>query len=96
MAYRAIALAGGYAAELGCWDELMLLHRLLEEGNGAKRQRRHEREGGMRLVLRRLADETVPPAVRRRSDDTTTPEVQTMTIHREGRFDRAAAAGAPA
>src|SRR3954468_17742263 len=66
VAYRAIALAGAYAAELGCWDELMLLHRLLEGGNGAQRQRRHAREGGMRLVLRRLADETVPPAVRRR------------------------------
>src|SRR4051812_29279325 len=89
VAYRAIALAGAYAADLGCWDELMLLHRLLAEGNGAQRQRRHEREGGMRLVLRRLADETLPPAVRR-SDDTTTPEVQTMTIHREGRFGRAA------
>src|SRR3954468_15024291 len=81
--HRAIALAGAYAADLGCWDELMLLHRLLAEGNGADRQRRNAREGGMRLVLRRLADETVPPAGRRRSDDTT-PEVQTMTIHREG------------
>src|SRR3954470_11599410 len=69
VAYRAIALAGAYAAELGCWDELMLLHRLLECGNGAQRQRRHARDGGMRLMLRRLADETVPPAARRRSDD---------------------------
>jgi glutamate---cysteine ligase / carboxylate-amine ligase len=96
VAYRAIALAGAYAADLGCWDELMLLHRLLEAGNGAQRQRRHEGEGGMRLLLRRLADETVPPALRRRSDDTTTAEVHTMKIHREGRFDRAAAAGAAA
>src|SRR3954451_9998482 len=96
VAYRAIALAGAYAADLGCWDELMLLHRLLEQGKAAQRQRRHEREGGMRLVLRRLADETVPPAVRRYSDDTTTREVHTMKIHREGRFDRAAAAGAAA
>jgi carboxylate-amine ligase len=96
VAYRAIGLAGAYAADLGCWDELMQLHRLLEDGNGAQRQRRHEREGGMRLLLRRLADETVPPATRRRSAETTTPEVQTMRLPREGRFDRAAAAGAPA
>src|SRR4051795_10916315 len=92
VAYRAIALAGAYAAELGCWDELMLLHRLLEEGNGAQRQRRHERDGGMRRVLRRLADETASPAVRRRSDDTTTPGVLNMTIHRESRFESGAAA----
>jgi hypothetical protein len=58
--------------------------------------RRHEREGGMRLLLRRLADETVPPAIRRRADDATTPAVQTMTIHRQGRFDTGAAAGAAA
>src|SRR4051794_13187147 len=59
VAYHAIALAGAYAADLGCWDELVSLHRLLEDGNGARRQRRHEREGGLRLVLRRLADETL-------------------------------------
>jgi carboxylate-amine ligase len=58
LAYQAIALAGCYAADLGCWEELMLLHRLLERGNGAERQRRHERAGGLGLVLRRLADET--------------------------------------
>jgi carboxylate-amine ligase len=61
IAYRAIAVAGAYAPDLGCWDELMTLHRLLEEGNGAQRQRRNEQEGGLRLMLRRLADETLPP-----------------------------------
>jgi carboxylate-amine ligase len=66
LAVRAIALAGTYAADLGCWNELMLLHRLLEEGNGAERQRRDEREGGMRLLLRRLADRTAKPALARR------------------------------
>jgi carboxylate-amine ligase len=86
VAYRAVALAGAYAADLGCWEELMLLRRLLEQGNGAQRQRRHARAGGMRVVLRRLADETLAPALRRRADDTTTPGVQTMTIHGEGRF----------
>jgi glutamate---cysteine ligase / carboxylate-amine ligase len=58
LACEAIALAACYASDLGCWDELMLVHRLLEHGNGAERQRRHERAGGLGLVLRRLAEET--------------------------------------
>src|SRR4051794_11128982 len=70
VACHAIEVASAYAADLGCWDELMGLHNLLRDGNGAMRQRRHEHEGGMRLVLRRLADETlgtstVPSASRR-------------------------------
>jgi carboxylate-amine ligase len=71
IAYRAIAVAGAYAPDLGCWDELMTLHRLLEEGNGAQRQRRNEQEGGLRLMLRRLADETLLP---------TTAEVLDMPV----------------
>ncbi|WP_028057911.1 carboxylate-amine ligase [Candidatus Solirubrobacter pratensis] len=63
VACHAIALAGAYAADLGCWDELMLVHRILERGNGAQRQRRDHAQGGMRLVLRRLAGETVPEPV---------------------------------
>jgi glutamate---cysteine ligase / carboxylate-amine ligase len=59
VAHHAIGLAGAYAADLGCWDELMSLHALIEAGNGAIRQRRREREGGMRLLLRGLADETL-------------------------------------
>jgi hypothetical protein len=39
----------------------MLVHRILEEGNGAQRQRRDHAAGGLRLVLRRLADETAAP-----------------------------------
>src|SRR4051794_16280606 len=58
VAHHAIELASAYAADLGCWDELMSLHALIDGGNGAMRQRRHEREGGMRVLLRRLADET--------------------------------------
>jgi glutamate---cysteine ligase / carboxylate-amine ligase len=58
IAWHAVALAGAYAADLGCWDELLLLHRLLEDGNGADRQRRNAREGGIQLLLRRLAEET--------------------------------------
>ncbi len=54
VAYRAIALAGAYAADLGCWDELMLVHRLLERGNGATRQR-HAADG-----RRRAADAAAP------------------------------------
>jgi carboxylate-amine ligase len=59
VAYHAVALAGAYAADLGCWEELMLVHRLLEVGNGAVRQRRGAEQGGVRLMLRRLADETM-------------------------------------
>jgi carboxylate-amine ligase len=58
LAHQAIGLAVCYASDLGCWEELMLVHRVLERGNGAERQRRHERSGGLDLVLRRLADET--------------------------------------
>jgi hypothetical protein len=64
-----------YAADLGCWDGLMLVHRLLQRGNGADRQRGHERDGGLGLVLRRLADETArgratpaPPSERDRRE----------------------------
>src|SRR3954451_626261 len=59
VAYHAIELASAYAADLGCWDELMELHNVIEAGNGAMRQRRHAAEGGPRLLLRRLADETL-------------------------------------
>jgi carboxylate-amine ligase len=62
LAHHAIALAVCYASELGCWEELMLIHRLLERGNGAERQRRHERAGGLGLVLKRLAGETAERA----------------------------------
>jgi glutamate---cysteine ligase / carboxylate-amine ligase len=58
LARHAIAVAAAYAADLGCWGELMLLHGMLENGNGAQRQRYDEGRGGMRLLLRRLADET--------------------------------------
>ena len=46
VAYHAIGLAGAYAADLGCWDELMLVHRLLESGNGAARQRANAERAG--------------------------------------------------
>jgi carboxylate-amine ligase len=59
VALHAVAIASAYAADLGCWDELMLIHRLLERGNGAARQRANADEGGVELMLQRLADETV-------------------------------------
>jgi carboxylate-amine ligase len=59
VAHHAIGIAGAYAADLGCWDALMRLRGLIERGNGAARQRFDERQGGMRLVLRQLADETM-------------------------------------
>jgi carboxylate-amine ligase len=59
VAYHAIEIASAYAADLGCWSELMSVHALLANGNGAVRQRRHEAEGGLPLLLRRLAEETL-------------------------------------
>ena len=58
VAFHALAVAGAHATELGCWEELMLVHRTLEAGNGAIRQRLNAEHGGVRLMLRRLADET--------------------------------------
>jgi carboxylate-amine ligase len=77
VACHAVALAGAYAADLGCWEELLLVHRLLERGNGAQRQRRHQRQGGLALVLRHLADETAAPSGRDRSTgDTLTRDIE--------------------
>jgi carboxylate-amine ligase len=59
VAFHALGIASAYAADLGCWDELMLVHQLLERGNGAARQRANALEGGVELMLERLADETV-------------------------------------
>jgi carboxylate-amine ligase len=76
IARHAIAVAAAYAGDLGCWDELMRLHRMLEMGNGAQRQRRDGRQGGMRLVLRRLADETAGrPTTARRGRSAIEPQV---------------------
>src|SRR3954468_16727616 len=58
-AVLALALVGHHAVELGCWDELMLVQRLLERGNGATRQRRAAREGGIDAAVRMLAAETM-------------------------------------
>src|SRR3954451_3367890 len=44
-AVLALALVVHYAVEVGCWDELMLVQRLLERGNGAVRQRPRRRRG---------------------------------------------------
>ena len=54
VALHAVAIASAYAADLGCWEELMLVHRLLERGNGAARQRANAAEGGVELMLQRL------------------------------------------
>ena len=59
VAFHALGIASAYAADLGCWDELMLVHQLLERGNGAARQRAHADEGGVELMLERLVEETV-------------------------------------
>jgi carboxylate-amine ligase len=59
VALHAVAIASAYAADLGCWEELMLVHRLLERGNGAARQRANAAEGGVTLMLERAVEETV-------------------------------------
>jgi glutamate---cysteine ligase / carboxylate-amine ligase len=58
-AVLALALVGHQAVELDCWDELMLLQRLLERGNGAVRQRHAAATAGIPGALRLLAAETV-------------------------------------
>jgi glutamate---cysteine ligase / carboxylate-amine ligase len=57
-AVLAVTLVGYEAVELGCWDELMLLQRLMERGNGAVRQREAAAHCGLRGVLELLAGET--------------------------------------
>src|SRR3954467_537480 len=57
-AVLALALVGHHAVELDCWDELMLVQRLLERGHGADRQRRAAAEGGIDGSVRMLAAET--------------------------------------
>jgi glutamate---cysteine ligase / carboxylate-amine ligase len=66
-AVLALALVGHHAVELGCWEELMLVQRLLERGNGAERQRRAAAEGGIDSAVRMLVAETtgaLPPGGR--------------------------------
>jgi glutamate---cysteine ligase / carboxylate-amine ligase len=58
LAASALDLARGYAHELGYADELDEVRRVLEQGNGAARQREAHARGGMPAVLRRLAAET--------------------------------------
>jgi carboxylate-amine ligase len=66
-AVLALALVGHQAVELDCWDELMLVQRVLERGNGACRQRDAFRTAGLGGTLRMLASETMdrPRAARR-------------------------------
>jgi glutamate---cysteine ligase / carboxylate-amine ligase len=63
-AVLALALVGHQAVELGCWDELMLVQRLLERGNGAIRQRDAAATTGIPGALRMLAAETMRDAPR--------------------------------
>jgi hypothetical protein len=58
-AVLALALVGHHAVDLGCWDELMLVQRLLEHGNGAARQRAAAETGGVHGALELLAAETM-------------------------------------
>jgi carboxylate-amine ligase len=62
LARHALDLAAGYAPGLGCATALAEVERLLADGNGAQRQRRAFRAGGMAAVLRLLVDETAAGA----------------------------------
>ena len=55
----ALALVGHTAVELSCWDELMLVQRILERGNGADRQRAAAARGGLQGALELLVAETM-------------------------------------
>jgi glutamate---cysteine ligase / carboxylate-amine ligase len=57
-AVLALALVGHQAVELDCWEELMLVQRLLERGNGAVRQRQAAAAAGIPAAVRMLAAET--------------------------------------
>jgi carboxylate-amine ligase len=58
VAATALELAGGYARRLGCAPSLAKARALLQRGNGADRQRRAFRAGGMPGVLRELVRQT--------------------------------------
>jgi carboxylate-amine ligase len=66
LAREALALARPHARELGSDAPLEEIERIVREGNGADRQRRAWRDGGVGLVLRQLVEETLagaaPPA----------------------------------
>jgi glutamate---cysteine ligase / carboxylate-amine ligase len=61
VARTAVALARPYARELGCDAALDEIERLLEDGNGAMRQRAAFARGGMPAVLDELVQETARP-----------------------------------
>jgi glutamate---cysteine ligase / carboxylate-amine ligase len=58
-AVLALALVGHEAVELGCWDELMLVQRILERGNGADRQRAVAARAGLNGTLDFLVADTM-------------------------------------
>jgi glutamate---cysteine ligase / carboxylate-amine ligase len=74
-AVMALALVGHQAVELGCWEELMLVQRLLERGNGAIRQRRAAERRGVRGALSLLAAETMDRGRTRRRFARPTPRL---------------------
>jgi carboxylate-amine ligase len=57
-AREAVAICAAEAPQLGCAAALNGVERILEEGNGAIRQRRAFAAGGMRGLLEHLASET--------------------------------------
>jgi glutamate---cysteine ligase / carboxylate-amine ligase len=58
IALQALELARGYGRRLACADSLDKLERMLDDGNGADRQRAVHAEGGMAGLLEHLVTET--------------------------------------
>ncbi len=61
-ALMALDIAGGYRRQLEIGAQLDHVGRMLDEGNGAVRQRRAFAEGGMAAVLQHLRAQTMPIA----------------------------------
>jgi carboxylate-amine ligase len=61
IALHALELARGYGRRLGCAESLDNVERILDDGNGADRQRAVHADGGMVGLLEHLATETAAP-----------------------------------
>jgi carboxylate-amine ligase len=61
VAAHALELARGYGRKLGCMESLQEIERMLDDGNGADRQRAAHAAGGMAGLLEQLVAETAAP-----------------------------------
>jgi glutamate---cysteine ligase / carboxylate-amine ligase len=80
-AVLALTLVGHEAVDLGCWDELTAVRRILERGNGADRQRAAAAREGLSGVLEFLVADTMgwPRRTRfRRSSSSASPSAEAV------------------